>query len=598
MKRRRFKVAIVGPLVIVLLILFSLGIFAVMGIKIGSGSSRQRMIESNRTMLSISTRLLFNPLYDLDVWTLNNVLAELVGNANIVRAVVRDVDGQIVSENTGEECPRDKFGDLEQDLAAQSLAQHGIVQREIEDYLVLCGPIAVGAEQIGTLEIVYDLSFWVASLMPMIVVMTLVTFLLLVLSLAVVGVIAHKIRESLGGLVVVAEEIGRGNLDTPVPVRGSEETAMLGVALEHMRVELRRLYAGLEHQVADLELRANYLETTARVARDAASVLDLQDLLSRVVASVSEQLGFYHSGVFLLDQDGEWVVLQAASSEGGRRMLERAHRLRFEDDNLVTRVIRSGRPAVALDVGDDAVSFHNSDLPETRSQVVLPLLARGEIIGALDVQSVEAEAFSDEQVAVLQTLADQVATAISNARLFQQVQENLEAERRAYGELGREVWAKFVRSRAYLGYRYDKNGVVPLTSRVEPAEKDEAQLPEVSLPLEMRGRVVATLKAHKPDAAGDWTPEERTLLEVLVAQVSVALESARLYQDTQIRAAREQMIGEVTAQVRETLDVETVIKTAVREVRQALNLPQVVIRLASRLGEEEKAERQPWVSNP
>jgi GAF domain-containing protein len=241
-------------------------------------------------------------------------------------------------------------------------------------------------------------------------------------------------------------------------------------------------------------------------------------------------------------------------------------------------------------VGDDAVFFDNPDLPDTRSEMALPLRARGEIIGALDVQSQEPEAFSEEDVAVLQTLADQVAMAISNARLFQQAQESLEAERRAYGELSREAWGEMVRTRPGLGYRYEEGGVAPLAGhptsqgergrdggeqRSEPVE----ELPELALPVRVRGQVIGTINAHKPGDTGEWTAEEAALMETLTEQLSVALESARLYQDTQRRAAREQLSGEVTARMRETLDMDTVLQTAAREMREALNLAEAEVRM-------------------
>jgi len=187
----------------------------------------------------------------------------------------------------------------------------------------------------------------------------------------------------------------------------------------------------VEERTRDLARRAHYLEATSDVAQDATSVLDPQNLLSRVVALVSERFGFDHTGIFLLDATGEWAVLTAASSEGGQRMLARGHRLRVGEEGIVGYVAGRGEPRVALDVGADAMFLDNPDFPHTRSEMALPLRVRGEIIGALDVQSEEPEAFSDEDVAVLQTLADQVATAISNARLHDQAQQEIAERKRA-----------------------------------------------------------------------------------------------------------------------------------------------------------------------
>ncbi len=391
----------------------------------------------------------------------------------------------------------------------------------------------------------------------------------------------RQVTRPIGALTETATEIAAGDLTRVAPVEGEDEIGILARTFNSMTEQLRTLIGGLEQRVADrtrdLERRARYLEASAQVSRDAASVLELQQLLEQVVSLVSTYFGFYHAGIFLLDQDKEWAVLQAASSEGGQRMLARNHRLKVGEVGIVGYVTGRGEPRVALDVGEDAVYFDNPDMPETRSEMALPLRARGEIIGALDVQSTEPEAFSDEDVEVLQTLADQVAMAISNARLFEQAQEALEAERRAYGELSREAWAEALGRRPGLGYTCDANGVAPVA--VSTATRDDGDLPELIVPITMRGQMIGAVRAHKPDDAGEWSPGEVELMEMLTERLGVALESARLYQDTQRSAVRERLTGEITARMRETLDMDTVLKTAAQEVRQALGLPEVVVRL-------------------
>ncbi len=367
-------------------------------------------------------------------------------------------------------------------------------------------------------------------------------------------------------------------------------------ALAHERdllreVDRQRTYLEKEvhERTQELERHVRYMEAAATVVRDASSVFDVQELLARVVDLVSERLGFYHTGIFLLE--GEWAVLHAASSEGGRRMLARRHRLRVGMEGIVGYVAATGEPRVALDVGTDAVFFNNPDLPETRSEVALPLRTRGEVIGVLDVQSREPAAFGEDDAAMLQTLADLVAVAVSNARLFQQVQERLEAERRTYRELTREEWRELLKSRSVPGFARDGGGVSVVTGpwRVRMAESLRSGGPVVdgdaralSLPLRVRGNVVGVVDARKPEGATGWSEREIALMEMLVEQVAVALESARLYEDSQRRAARERLLDELTIRMRETLDMEAVLRTAVQEVRRALDLPEVVVRLVPR----------------
>ncbi len=181
------------------------------------------------------------------------------------------------------------------------------------------------------------------------------------------------------------------------------------VALENLRL------------LEETQRRATQLAAAAEVARDATAILDVDQLLDETAHLISEQFGFYHAGVFLLDKEGEYAVLQAASSEGGYRMLERGHKLRVGKVGIVGYVAGTGKPRIALDVGKDAIHFVNPDLPDTRSEMGLPLKVREHVIGVLDVQSIQEAAFSEDDVAVLQTLADQLAAAIANARLFQEV---------------------------------------------------------------------------------------------------------------------------------------------------------------------------------
>ena len=346
--------------------------------------------------------------------------------------------------------------------------------------------------------------------------------------------------------------------------------------LEEINTELHESRDDLSQRTQELERRTRYLEATSVVARDVASELDPETLMHRIVILITEQFAFYHTGLFLIESEGEYAELKTASSRGGQRMLDRGHRLLVGEEGIVGFVASQGRSRVALDTGADAVYFDNPDLPDTRSEAALPLRVRGEVIGVLDVQSTKPNAFNENDISVLQTLADQIAVALQTAQLFQQFEQNLEAQRQAYGELSQEVWKKLTQGREIIGYQYIRGNVVPVDEKSSVLQTD---LPEISLPVQIGELTVGYITAHKESADADWSTNEIAMMETLSNQLSVALESARLYQDTQQRAAREQLTGEVTTRIRETMDIETIIKTASEEIRKALNLPEVVIRL-------------------
>jgi GAF domain-containing protein/HAMP domain-containing protein len=415
-----------------------------------------------------------------------------------------------------------------------------------------------------------------------------VTWIATAIGVVLLGFVASlAVRQALlpiGSLTETAGAITSGDLTRIAPVESEDEIGMLANAFNSMTTQLNEYIGTLEQRVAvrtrDLERRARYLEASAAVAREAASVLEPQELLDRVTTLISDHFGFYHAGIFLLDETGEWAVLQAASSEGGRRMLARSHRLPVGEVGIVGYVTGQGEPRVVLDVDQDTIYFDNPDMPDTRSEMALPLQVRGQIIGALDVQSREARAFTDEDVEVLQALADQVAIAISNAQLLQQAQASLDAERRAYGEVTRDAWLEMIRARSAAGYRSDEMGVTAVDAG--SAERHDGEVPELAIPIQVRGQIIGTVKARKPDEQSEWNPDDLALMETLTDQLEQALESARLYQDTQLSAERERLIGEITARIRERLDMESVVKTAAQEIRQALGVPELTVRLAAR----------------
>ena len=367
------------------------------------------------------------------------------------------------------------------------------------------------------------------------------------------------------------------------------ESRRLVQALEEQRGHLEEQVA---ERTADLASRSAQLEAAAQVAREAVAIRDVEQLLEETVSLISDRFGFYHTGLFLLDEAGEYAVLRAASSEGGRRMLAKGHRLQVGQRGIVGYVTGAKRARIALDVGEDAVFFDNPDLPMTRSEAALPLMAGEEVLGVLDVQSTEREAFSEADVTVLQTLADQVAIAISNARLVRRVQESLETERRAYGQMSMEAWRNLVRTGLVRGQRYDPQRLLPdkmpwraemVEAEVEaeewPAAGQDGPGPAMAIPLKVRKQVIGVLDAYKPSGASDWTDDEVALFQALVDQLGLALDGARLYQDAQRRATQDRILSEVARRMRETLDMDEVVKTAVREMGEALGLAEVEVRM-------------------
>ncbi len=191
----------------------------------------------------------------------------------------------------------------------------------------------------------------------------------------------------------------------------------------------------LERYTTVLEQRSGQLKVAAEVSRAASEILDPTQLGQQVVDLVCERFHIYYAGLFLVDDKSEWAVLTGASGEAGKKMLENGHKLRIGNTSMVGWSIYNRQPRIALDVGEDSVQVINPLLTETRSELALPLITRGQTIGALNIQTNKRAAFGKEEVSIFQTMAGQLANAILNARLYAQLQRELEERKRIEEEI-------------------------------------------------------------------------------------------------------------------------------------------------------------------
>jgi GAF domain-containing protein len=273
-------------------------------------------------------------------------------------------------------------------------------------------------------------------------------------------------------------------------------------------------------------------------------------------------------------------------------MLAEGHRLEIGGSSMIGQCVATRNARIALDVGQEAVRFDNPHLPETRSELALPLTSRGAIVGALTIQSAQESAFSEEDITVLQIMADQLANAISNARLFEQSQialQEMEAIQRRYLQ---QAWSEYTHARQIEGYEHTGIEMIPLGGQVPPgarralaerrpviwSDDGDGGASVLIVPVLLRDRPLGVL-GFRGEAGRQWVDEDVALAEAISQQFSQAAEALRLLDVTQRGAARERLVGEVTARIRESLDLETVLRTATDEMRQALGLEDLVIRL-------------------
>ena len=338
----------------------------------------------------------------------------------------------------------------------------------------------------------------------------------------------------------------------------------------------------LENANRLLAAQAGALSAAVEIARQ--GLTNEQSLMEQFGHLLLKRFDLYFTGLYLLDPPREQIALRAALSRDGQRTAGLGGRMPVSSEDLVSQAARSGSGDL-LPVAPGSIR----DLPQTRWRTLLPLKGRQETIGVLDVHFDSDQRPSEEQIQVLHTLADQLAIALENVRLFHQIQESIETERRAYDELSRQAWDKVLRTRPDLGFLSDEHGIVPVSEAWLPQMERALETGEITpgedggrtlaIPVKVRGQVIGVIDASKPVTGEAWAAEEIALMQTLAEQLGMALESARLYQDTQRRAARERLIGEVTSHMRESLDIERVLQAAVRQFGQTLGADEVKIRL-------------------
>jgi len=369
------------------------------------------------------------------------------------------------------------------------------------------------------------------------------------------------------------------------------ESAWLVEQLRGRAEEMARLNEELQAAGEQTRRRAEQLAASAQVARAIASVRDLDELLVQVTRSISQQFGFYHVGVFLVDETRRYAVLRAANSQGGQRMLARRHKLRVGEQGIVGDVINMGLPRIVSDVSIGAVHIANPDLPETRSEMALPLMSGKQVIGALDVQSMEVDAFPEEDVSVLRTLADQVAIAIENIRNLEETRQALEQVRASQRIYLREAWRGFLQSESSLQrtFRHATAGVslpAQVPAEVEMALRQGEVVAKATsegailvIPVARRGETVGVLSVQDAQPGRVWTEEEVALAKGVSRQLAVALDNARLLEHTQALAQREQLTGQITGKIRVAGEVEDIIAVAAKELGRVLGVSRAIVRL-------------------
>ena len=328
-----------------------------------------------------------------------------------------------------------------------------------------------------------------------------------------------------------------------------------------------------------------------QLAREIAAARELDVLLERVADLVRERFDAYHIGIFLADESGRAATLRAASGEASDTLVSRDERWALagagQHETPLIRVIRSGQSYTRVGQGETGAVYGFSPLlSPAGSEVILPLRLGSRAIGGLMVLGVEATPFGETAHAILQTVADQLAVAVENARLLQQMTSAMEELERTSGQYTEEAWRSMASDAAQtVGYRYRRQGaeaIVEATRAADVAE-DVVEISEegglLEVPIMVRDRAIGKLHLRFPES--QVASNAKPLVQEVATRLALTLESARLYQNTQRRAMREQVTREITDNIRAASSVEEAMRRAVREIARVLNASEMVARLGT-----------------
>jgi len=412
--------------------------------------------------------------------------------------------------------------------------------------------------------------------------------------LFIFGIIsANYLAKPIIGLRDVANKIIKGDFNfriTDIPT--TRELAELAVDFNTMTANLRDLINDLEQRVEErttvLTKRSEQLRAASYIARQTAEVQELSSILGIVVKLITDQFGYYHAGIFLMNETGDQAILQAASSDGGKRMIERGFSISVRSQDTVSNVVLQKKSRIALDLGPDSVYFNNPDLPLTRSEVALPLLIRNKVLGVLDIQSDQPQAFRVDEVDVLQTLADQVAVAIENARLLGESQAALMQLEAVSTVRTRETWLQKLReqSRAFT--------YTPLGLRAEGSSSNSTDEDRLNTAISLRGQKIGSLSLSRKNNE-NWNKLDEDLINEVAYQVGLAVDNLRLLEDAQQRARQEQTIGELTTRFSQSFDIDSLLQTAARELGQLPDVSEISVfigQLPEQASQKQRTKRK------
>ncbi len=406
-------------------------------------------------------------------------------------------------------------------------------------------------------------------------------------------------------LATAAEAIQAGDLSQKVTVQNQDEIGILANAFNAMVNQLRQTIDTLELRVVN---RTKGLTSVSNINEQLTTILNLDDLISEVINQVEQNFGYYHAHIYLLDEAGENLVMVEGMGAAGDEMKARGHHIPLNTTaSLVARAARSGESVWVDNVRQTVDWLPNPLLPDTFAEMAVPIALDGEVVGVLDVQENEIAAFDEGDASLLKSLANQIAIAIRNARLFEQVEQSLAEIELAQERYREESWQKINVARKTRGaYLYNNSPTALdveeqqrlslLQQRALMAEEptlltmDEGELQtnNVVSPLKLGQTKIGSLQLHGIDR-GNLSGDDLAILNAVVDQFAQTAENLRLFDETRQRVSQEQTLREITEKMRAATSLDQLAQVTAEALGEHLATDIALVNL----GRENLGHKQP-----
>ena len=425
--------------------------------------------------------------------------------------------------------------------------------------------------------------------------------IVIILAISIGAITANLTVQPITSLVKTTQDFANGKFGTRIDLNRNDEIGNLGNTFNHMAGKLQDIIGQLEQRGEErtrkLQEQSQRLHIAAEVAKETAMISDPVILLKDAVGRIQERFGFYHVCIFLLDDAREYAILSASTSDVGIQTTGEGDKIRISDPDIVARAAATGDPQISFDTHKDSSNLLNPRFPKTQSEMALPIRVENSTIGVLDIQSSDPQAFSEEDMAIMSIITDQLGITLERVRLIQRAEENLDELEEAYARRSREGWNTLSESGTLQnkGYRFDNIRVRPINTTPELGTKaietgniisqkgDKSNKLEqdlVAIPIKLRGQAIGVVTFR---LKGGYNQSTINTLEQVVERLAGSLEGARIFEEARSRAEREQKISRVISAISSATDFDAIMRTTVEEIGRSLGDSEVSIQLTEYL---------------